>query len=399
MLSVLLLLAVLQPAARPGADPATNWPGALLHIDDDDGPEIVAYLQPEMELVAVRLSIQMEEYPGAVSGAVAHQQLVRDRLSAAVARLGGRVELERRPTHVVYTLVGPGRELPGMVAALRQALLSPAGTSDELTAAWLRAERVALAEMEIPAARVRHELWRRFEAADDAGDALVAVHGPGALPAFWHRYYRPERMRVIVVGGTDENTILAVFSDWEAPSGSAGALPPLRVEVDPAPQLMAPWVGIAYDGRAIPLATLAVATRLLNNAVTDTGAREAAAELWLQGDGAATVLVASGPPGSTGSAAVRRLADALTGSMDAAAVLASDAAVERARRSLRRDLFYASRTPEGLAELLGDFADRTGDVGTVGRLLSQLDRVEGADVRAALRVLASRHPMVVELTP
>ncbi|HWV56358.1 MAG TPA: hypothetical protein VNZ57_02705 [Longimicrobiales bacterium] len=395
MLSVLLVLSLAQPAL----DTRSTWPGPLLHVHGNDGPEVIAYLQPELDLVAVRLSIPLEEYPGAVSGAVAHQQLVSDRLSAVVARLGGRVELSRRPTHVVYMVVGPGRELPGLVSALREALLLPSASPDEVTAAWLRAERIALAGLEIPAARIRHELWSRFQATNDAGDALVAVRGPDELEAFWQRHYLPDRMRVIVVGGTDERTVISAFSSWNSPGRRAGSVPTRSASLEPAPQLMAPWVGVGFDGRSIPPAALAVAARVLDEALRAADVREAAAELWLHRDGAAVVVLGAGRPGSSGTATVRRLTESLLEIVESVAEAPDDIAIDRARKALRRDLVLATRTPQGLAEVLGDFADRTGDPGFAAAVMSQIDRLSQTEVRTALRALANRRPLVVEMSP
>src|SRR5690606_33213545 len=137
----------------------------------------------------------------------------------------------------------------------------------ELAAAWLRAEQRLLAELELPAARVRHSLWQRFGAANGADVALAAVAGPGELEAFLRHLYRPDRMRIVVVGGADEAASRARFGGWRAPGRPGPPLAGRPVTPEGSPQLVAPWAGLAYDGRGIRPAALALAARLAGDAL------------------------------------------------------------------------------------------------------------------------------------
>jgi len=98
-------------------------------------------------------------------------------------------------------------------------------------------------------------------------------------------------------------------------------------------------------------------------------------------------------------ATVRRLTESLLEIVESVAEAPDDIAIDRARKALRRDLVLATRTPQGLAEVLGDFADRTGDPGFAAAVMSQIDRLSQTEVRTALRALANRRPLVVEMSP
>lgn len=73
--------------------------------------------------------------------------------------------------------------------------------------------------------------------------------------------------------------------------------------------------------------------------------------------------------------------------------------VLRQRRRLEHSLLMRARTPAGLAALLGDFLDRTGDPRGADRFLRALIEIDDEEVRNTLRTLLYQPPIVIELQP
>lgn len=111
------------------------------------------------------------------------------------------------------------------------------------------------------------------------------------------------------------------------------------------------------------------------------------------------MLVAPEPPGRNGSAGEGSVRERLERAVAAVAERADGAAVARARRRAVRDILFAARSAEGLAEVLGTMLDRTGEPDAALRLVAALERVDAHDVAGVLRALRDTRPEVVEVTP
>src|SRR6185437_1246670 len=86
---------------------------------------------------------------------------------------------------------------------------------------------------------------------------------------------------------------------------------------------------------------------------------EGSAEMWWT-EGRAAVVVAGSAPAPTGVRAAA-LAERLQRCVAEVAASFTSAALERHARLIRHNFLLRARTPEGMASILGDFLDRTGE--------------------------------------
>lgn len=143
-------------------------------------------------------------------------------------------------------------------------------------------------------------------------------------------------------------------------------------------------IGLGYPASRLEPAALAVAAALLDEELGRAGLAGASAEVWWSARWRALVLVAPEPPGRNGSAGEGSVRERLERAVAAVAV---------------RDILFAARSAEGLAEVLGTMLDRTGEPDAALRLVAALERVDAHDVAGVLRALRDTRPEVVEVTP
>lgn len=375
--------------------------GRLMVWDPARGPRVVLRPLDEPPLVVLRLSVPIDESAEPSGAAWVLQELVRERFEAAAADLGARAELRRSPGHAVYMVTGAAEDFAALVDLLRRATERPRLDPGEIRAAAARADRQALAALELPAVRVRRDLQSKlFPTHPPSGERIrLDALTPDRLDRFWRAHFIPERMNVVVVGPVDRAEVGEAFRGWPRPergsrrsSGRAAA----ATEPPPAAQAIAEWAGIGWTAELDP-AVLAVGAVLIAGRLAAAPLRRADSELWWGRERVALVAIGSAPAKGEGAAVAT--AQALRMAVAAVATDATPDDVARARRALRGRLFSAARTPGGLAEMIGEFDDRTGDPWAAGRFLAMLSDVDALRVRFALRRLLERSPAVVEVKP
>jgi predicted Zn-dependent peptidase len=389
---VVLLLGAALLAAPTG----DTLLGPLSIARPREGPVVVVREQSGVPLVAIRLSVEVGAPQAAAGAGRALQLLVRDRLVSETERFGARIEFTRSPTHLVYQIVGPTASFSDMVAALRYAVAPPEGVLRASEGALLVATREALSGLETAEGVVRRRL-------QEALFPELAVAIPPAAPdaegvgAFWRRWFQPKRMAVVVVGPIAPQRVLAAFRGWTAPPATGRAPPPpLEGEV-PSPEVIFPRAGVGYGAGAADPAAIAVVASLVEGAIPELGLRQGSAEVWWAEGKTALVLVGSAPAptGMRAAAVAERLQRCVAG---VAAALTPEA-VERHTRLLRHSLLLRARTPEGMAALLGDFMDRTGEPEGALLFLDALAALDEARLRDTFEKLLAHGPAVVELDP
>ena len=73
--------------------------------------------------------------------------------------------------------------------------------------------------------------------------------------------------------------------------------------------------------------------------------------------------------------------------------------IAAAARAIRHDMLFYSRTPDRMAEVLGQFVDRGGDAASAQAYYAALGEVDEDDVRAVLRHLDTSTAIRVEIPP
>lgn len=392
--TAVLWAALLLP---PGLAGGAGVLGPITVLEPRSGPKVVYRAMSAPSLVVVRLSVPVVERPGTRGATRLLMALSRGELESGAAAIGARVELESTSSHAVYTITGPAESFEGVVALLRRALSSPALSTRDLTAVQARSEREALAALELPGARIRLALRASLFPVPDAPnvtpapDRLETEH----LEWFWRRYFVPERMTAVVVGAVEIDDVAAAFEGWRSPPPpDAPPAPAEPIDTPPRAEAVATWVGIGWSVEGRDPAALAVASALVTNRLAASGLARARAEIWWELDRIGFVVIGSALPGSGANAA-----GALRQAIERAVAELEDDEVAAARRSLYHSLLYEARTPQGLASLIGRFADQTGEPYGAARFLEAIPGVGARRVRAVLREIAAAQPAVAEVGP
>lgn len=392
MLTLSLALAALAAAPDTLVRPA---PAAELL------PAVTVHRQPELPVVALRLSILVDDPAGYAGAGHLFQHLLLPSMEEQVARVGGRVQATRTADAVVYTVVGPASELEYLAGVLRGALRAPAPGTGQLLAALneLAAERDA--ERETAPAFVRAALRSRVFPAETppAGTPAAAARMTTArLGEVWAAMYDPDRVSLVAVGDVQADAVQRAFRTLPGTGEDA----PVEALADTvpgftggAPQATRGWVGMAVPAANADPAALSVAAWLLRGELRRRlPAAEVAVEHWWTHQGQAMVVVAA-VPGAQLAAAKRAVAGVLT----ATGTRVDDESVAVAAQGVRRDMLFFSRTPERMAEVLGSFADRTREPDAAQRFYATLERVDAGAVRTALAQLSGAEPVLVEVPP
>ena len=402
-----------QPRAAGGSD-AVLGP---VHVARPAlGPLVVVREQPESRLVALRLAVRVEEPPGLEGAARVVVELARAQLEAAAAALGGRASVERTATHAVFRLVGPADEFERLAAAILRAAAGPEGTDvgpSALSPARIAAQAQAAAELDTPEPLLRTKLMEalfpELGAASGRGMDLAELTVE-RLARWWGATAAASRAAVVVAGGVEAAQVVAAFEDWPVRGGRRGwgravagrrgeRAAPVAPTRPPTPQVVTRWLGMGYPASRRDPAVLAVAAALLDEELARAGLTGASAELWWTERRLALVLIAPEGPGRKGGHGEGSVRARLERVMAAVAEGADAAAVARARRRAVRDVLFAARSVEGLAEVIGTMLDRTGEPDAALRFVAALERVDAHDVASALRALRVTRPEVVEVAP
>ncbi len=367
-----------------------------------DAPAVIVHRQPALPTVALRLSIVADDPPGYAGAGHLFQHLMLPTLEDQVARVGGRVQAVRGSDAIVYTVVGPASELDYLAGLLRSALRAPQPRTADMLAALSALSGERAAERETAPAYVRAALRARLFPGDlpAAGtDGAAARLETARLDEVWGEIYRPERVSIVAVGDVELDAVRRAFRTLPPrPSGAPAFLPEDTVpslEAD-TPQATRGWIGSAWAAGESDPAALSVTARLLRNYLRRRMTRsQVDVEHWWTHHGQALTLVVATP--DTLVPAARRTVDGALTTL--ANNLGGEAAVRDAAASVRRELLFFSRTPERMAELLGEFADRGAGGDAAQRYYAALENVTEDDVRRVLDALRAQDPATVYVPP
>lgn len=365
------------------------------------GPSFVVQRQPAVPIVALRMAVLADDPAGHAGAGHLMQHLMLPSLEEQVGRVGGTVQIQRSSDAMIYTVTGPAVELDYLAGVLRGALRAPPGTAGAVLSANRELREERLAEWENAREHVRAGLRARLFP-NDLSAAGTERSAPrltaAALPGLWASMYRPERVLVVAVGDVREAQLEAAFAGLPPrPAARLSSLSADTISLAPlaVPQATRGWLGRGYLASDLEPAALSVAARLLRDDLRRRLPRaEIEAEHWWTHHGQGLALVVSAQPADT--AAARRALDTAPATLQGSL---QERRVRDAARAIRRDMLFYSRTPDRMAQVLGEFADREGNPDAAQLFYARLDAVDLADVREALAFLSEHTPVRVELTP
>ena len=311
------------------------------------------------------------------------------------------MQIQRTSDAIVYTATGPAAELSYLAELLRSALRPPIPTDDAVLRAERELREERLAEWETAPSHTRSMLRAQLFPNDVSAagtDRAATRYSPSSLPRAWAAMYRPDRVCVVAVGDVYLADVQRAFADLPEPdpvdeleirrdSIVLGALAP--------PQATRAWLGAAYLATDLEPAAVTVTARLLGDLLRRRFPNaQVDAEHWWTHHGQALALIMA-LPGSEMDAGRRALGTSVATLLDDV----DEAAVAAAAQAIRREMLFYARTPERMAEVIGQFVDREGDPNAAERFYAALAALEVDQVEEVLERLLERTPARVETPP
>ena len=399
MILLALGLAAALSADTLGSTPAPPRAGVARDVS------IIVHRQPAVPLVTLRVSLLADDPAGYAGAGHMMQHMLLPTLQQQAARVGGRVQASRNSDALVYTITGPASELPYLASVARGALRPRRLESAELLHARYELDEERRAEWEQAEAHARSVLRASLFPQDlpAAGTAASAERlDVGTMLAAWTQMYRPERVSVVAVGDVNAAEVEEAFRDMAPLLGKAvgeGSLDEFAADtalVEPiaVAQATRGWLGLGYRLRNADPAAVSVAARVLQNSLQARFPRaQVAVDHWWTHHGQAVAVViaaTSGTRPATLAAPVAATLASLEGDVD------PDRVSAEATR-LRHEVLFSSRTPERMAEILGQFMDRTGDPNAAQQYYARLDRVNARDVRRVFAAMLASPPEQIDI--
>ena len=377
-------------ALRPA--PALAPPGGLT---------ILPLPVPGSPRVALRLSVPVEEGPREAGAARVLQLLALERMRAAAAPVGARVDATRTPGGVAFSVEGAAADFDHLAFVLREAVAEPTSDVVSFERARGRALSDALRLRETAVGHLASTLRGRIDAnpqLPEGTPATLRALDRQTLRDVWRRSHRRVRMTLVVVGDVPAELLLAAFRSAGAPDGGPSERPSASAPADEGgrTEVLRSWYGEAReagdlrDPRGLVAAAL-VGARL--RVLTD-GRTESRLEVWEIGPRRVLAVMAAAYPGEG-----RGLQPLVSGVLGETLRAVDDAAVDAAVADVRASLLQGARTASGLAALVGRYHDATGDPAGAAVLVEALERLDATALRAYLQELSGRTPVRAEVRP
>lgn len=414
MTKAALLLALVpqlapQPARVGGAgDPALPLlpqlsaghpfvPDTVLSVPG--GPRIVRLDMPGSPLVAMRLSIPLEEGGSEAGAGYLLQIMGADRARALAGPVGVQVEGTRTPWGVAYTIVGTRPDFDFLAYLLREAAAEPAAPEVEFERARLALRAQALGSQETAAGRVVAALragvapsMPPLEGTVESLDGLTL----SAVRGVWRRSHRAGGMTLVIAGDVPEELLLSAFQRL----GSSGEAP--RRPAAPAPrgqagraQVIRHWYGEARtvgDPRD-PHPT--VAALLISDRLRGAGSDwEAQVQLWEMEGRQVIAIVGAAYPG-----AAVRMRGGIRAALGETSRGVTAERVRSAVATVRHELLREARTPGGLVTVVGRLVEATTAPDGARSFLDSLESVTPESMVAFLGSLERQTPQRAEVRP
>ncbi len=213
--------------------------------------------------------------------------------------------------------------------------------------------------------------------------------------------YRPERISVVAIGGVSASEVENAFRDMGSLLGTGvGEVPLDDLAVDTAvvtpgavPQATRNWLGVGYSLSNVEPAAVSITARLLQRSLQRSlRTAQVTADHWWTHHGQAMSLVVASPTARPASlvapvtAAIQQLQDAL-----------DQEQIRGVATEIQREMLFASRTPERMAEMIGQFVDRDRDPNAAQQFYARLARVNEREIRRVLTAMTASPPQQVQV--
>ncbi len=361
--------------AGAASDPEQLRPTAVLR--PPDGPTIVVVEARGSSAAAIRVTVPFIESDSDAGAGHLIQLLAMRRTRRLQQRVGAAVDASRTSRGLVYQVSGAVADFDHLAGVVRELLAPP--ESSGFVAARTRLEQLNREERETPRGVLRLQLRSRM-----ASSAPSPIGTPASLESMtharlvelWDASHRRRQLSLVVVGDLPPEVALSSFADlgmagW-APQNSPSPGPGPGRSTPPRPERIRAWYGEAYpagDARDPRSAMLMnIASEHLAGVESEF---EFHLERWeLEGR---SWLVLTGAAFSRSARAMRARIRGYRGDVQATL---NPTVVRYAKAAVRSALLLQARSPGGLAEVIGQHMDATGDANAASDYLEELEYVD-----------------------
>lgn len=392
MLSLSLLLAAGFIAADTLADPAPS-PGTAA------AAAVIVHHQPALPVVSMRLSVIAADPTGYEGAGHLLQQIAYPELRRRVRSVGGRTSMQRTPDALVYTVTGPVDAFDDLADALRATLETIDTDSRTRALAHRNLRRTRQREWETAGGHMRARLRDALFPGGHSGAGTRESDSQlesAPLSALRAAVYHPERVSIAAVGDVSTALVERAFSDLPVPPTASLTEAPEPTEPEAlAAQVTRVWLAVGFPANGVDPAALTLIAGLAQTQLEDRlPEAQRAVEHWWTHEGQALAIIVAVPELRSEEAR------AVLGTMLAdVRERLNEAEVEQAVAATRREMLFAARTPERMAELIGAFADRSGDEGAAQRFHESVGRSTLQTVTAVLEQLADGPAVRLDIPP
>lgn len=379
------------------SDPGSLRPDTVLR--PPDGPTIAFVEATGSPAAAIRVTVPFIESGSDAGAGYLIQLLALERVRRLRETLGIEVLAQRTSLGLVYRLNGAVADFDQLAGVARELLARP--ESPGFIAARTRLERMNRQERETARGALRLRLRSRMgspiPSVTGTLESLAALH-PARLVERWRASHRRGDLSVVVVADLPLEAAFSALAELgeAGPAPETGRLPEAATRRFPAirPERIRVWYGEAYPSGNARDPRSALLGRIANDRLRELGGEfEPQLERWELGERSWLVLTAAAF--SRNATTMRARVRDYVGDLRAAL---SPTVVRHARSSLRSELLLETRSPAGLAEVIGRHLDATGDADAAADYLLRLEEVDFEAMTAFLDEIAAAEAIAAEIT-
>lgn len=378
------------------SDPESLRPDTILR--PPDGPTVAFVEATGSPAAAIRITVPFVESDSDAGAGYLIQLLALERVRRFREMLGIEVLAHRTSSGLVYRLNGAVADFDQLAGVARELVARP--VSPGFVAARTRLERMNREERETARGTLRFRLRSRMASpipsVTGSLASLAALH-PARLVERWRASHRRGNLSVVVVADLPLEAVFSALSELgeAGPAPETGGLPEAatRRSTAPRPERIRTWYGAAYPSGSARDPRSALLAHLANDHLQEFGGEfEPHLERWELGERSWLVLTAAAF--SRNATTMRARIRGYIGDLRAAL---SPTVVRHARSSLRSELLLETRSPAGLAEVIGRHLDATGDADGARDYLRRLEEIDFEDMAAFLEEIAATEAITAEV--
>ena len=388
-----LLVGVALLSAIP--DPGLLRPDTVLR--PADGPTIAYVEASGSPAAAIRVTVPFVESARDAGAGYLIQLRALERTRRLRETLGVEVLAHRTSLALVYQVNGAVTDFDHLAGVARELLARP--ESPGFVAARTRLENMNREERETPRGALRLRLRSRMASPmPSVTGTLQSLErlNPARLVELWRASHRREDLSVVVVADLSLEAALSAMADL----GEQGVAPEIRSLPEPAAGSAAPrpeqirvWYGQAHpsgDARDVRSSVLLhIARERLRTVESEF---EPHLERWELGEQSWMVLTAAAFSRDAGAMRAR-----MRGYLGALRAALDPVGVRNARAAVRAELLVRTRTPGGLAEVIGRHLDATGDGAAASDYLRRLEEVDFEAMSAFVAGIAAMEAITAQV--